>query len=151
MSTRRSVTTISQESDLVRPSHQARPNKLARVIVQLTPQTPSWSPPYPPQHPPMPYPPQFSYPYTCPPPPCLPPQMRGMPMIYPHYPYGTPPYPTWGTSQTSVFDRLAPLVQDRLSPLDLVIRDSSSKAARILTPKSRPIQQMGIGRELPNL
>jgi hypothetical protein len=31
------------------------------------------------------------------------------------YPFGMPQYPAWGAPQTSVFDRLAPPVQDRLS------------------------------------
>jgi hypothetical protein len=46
------------------------------------------------------------------PPPYVPNQMWGMPP----YPYGMPQYPTWGTLQTFVFDRLTPPVQDRLSP-----------------------------------
>jgi hypothetical protein len=33
----------------------------------------------------------------------------------PPYPFGMPQYPAWGAPQTSVFDRLAPPVQDRLS------------------------------------
>jgi hypothetical protein len=33
----------------------------------------------------------------------------------PPYPFGMPQYPAWGAPQTSVFDRLAPLIQDRLS------------------------------------
>jgi hypothetical protein len=33
----------------------------------------------------------------------------------PPYPFGMPQYPAWGAPQTSVFNRLAPPVQDRLS------------------------------------
>jgi hypothetical protein len=33
----------------------------------------------------------------------------------PPYSFGIPQYPAWGAPQTSVFDRLAPPVQDRLS------------------------------------
>jgi hypothetical protein len=33
----------------------------------------------------------------------------------PPYPFGMPQYPAWGAPQTSVFDRLAPPVQDQLS------------------------------------
>jgi hypothetical protein len=51
------------------------------------------------------------YPYTYLPPPYVPNQMWGMPP----YPFGMPQYPAWGAPQTSVFDRLAPPVQDRLS------------------------------------
>jgi hypothetical protein len=50
------------------------------------------------------------YPYAYIPPPYVPNQMWGMPP----YPLGMPQYPAWGAPQTSVFDRLAPPVQDRL-------------------------------------
>jgi hypothetical protein len=33
----------------------------------------------------------------------------------PPYPFGMPQYPAWGAPQTSVFNRLAPPMQDRLS------------------------------------
>jgi hypothetical protein len=71
--------------------------------VQLRPNIPTWTPP--PPYPSMPYP------YTYLPPPYDPNQMWGMPP----YPFGMPQYPAWGAPQTSVFDRLAPPVQDRLS------------------------------------
>jgi hypothetical protein len=51
------------------------------------------------------------YPYTYLPPPYVPNQMWGMPP----YPFGMQQYPAWGAPQTSVFDMLAPPVQDRLS------------------------------------
>jgi hypothetical protein len=71
--------------------------------VQLRPNIPTWTPP--PPYPPMPYP------YTYLPPPYVLNQMWGMPP----YPFGMPQYPAWGALQTSVFNRLAPPVQDRLS------------------------------------
>jgi hypothetical protein len=71
--------------------------------VQLRPNIPAWTPP--PPYPPMPYP------YTYMPPPYVPNQMWGMPP----YSFGMPQYPAWGAPQTSVFDRLAPSIQDRLS------------------------------------
>jgi hypothetical protein len=71
--------------------------------VQVRPNIPAWTPP--PPYPPMPYP------YTYLPPPYVPNQMWGMPP----YPFGMPQYPAWGAPQTSVFERLAPPVQDRLS------------------------------------
>jgi hypothetical protein len=71
--------------------------------VQVRPNIPTWTPP--PPYPPMPYP------YTYLPPSYVPNQMWGMPP----YPFGMPQYPAWGAPQTSVFNRLAPPVQDRLS------------------------------------
>jgi hypothetical protein len=69
----------------------------------LRPNIPAWTPP--PPYPPMPYP------YTYMPPPYVPNQMWGMPP----YSFGMPQYPAWGAPQTSVFNRLAPPAQDRLS------------------------------------
>jgi hypothetical protein len=60
--------------------------------------------------PPLPYPP-LPYPYTYIPPPYAPSHMWNMPQ----YLFGMPQYPAWGAPQTSVFNRLAPPVQDRLS------------------------------------
>jgi hypothetical protein len=71
--------------------------------VQLRPNIPTWTPP--PPYPPMPYP------YTYLSPPYVPNQMWGMPP----YLFGMPQYPAWGALQPSVFNRLAPPVQDRLS------------------------------------
>ena len=51
------------------------------------------------------------YSYTYIPPPYVPNQMWGMPP----YPFGMPQYPAWRAPQTSVLNRLAPPVQDRLS------------------------------------
>jgi hypothetical protein len=69
----------------------------------VRPNIPTWTPP--PPYPPMPYP------YTYLPPPYVLNQMSSMPP----YPFGMPQCPAWGAPQTSVFDRLAPPVQDRLS------------------------------------
>jgi hypothetical protein len=64
---------------------------------------PAWTPP-------PPYTPvTYRYVYI-PPPPYVPNQMWGAP-----YPFGMPQYPAWGAPQSSIFDRLAPPVQDRLS------------------------------------
>jgi hypothetical protein len=82
------------------PPHQSE--EMKGHIVQLRPNIPAWTPP---PYPPMPYP------YTYLPPPYVPNQMWGMPP----YPFGMPQYPAWGAPQTSVFDRLTPPVQDRLS------------------------------------
>jgi hypothetical protein len=83
------------------PPHQSE--KMEGHTVQLRPNIPTWAPL--PPYPPMPYP------YAYIPPPYVPNQMWGMPP----YPLGMPQYPAWGAPQTSVFDRLAPPVQDRLS------------------------------------
>jgi hypothetical protein len=83
------------------PPHQSE--EMKGHMVQLRPNIPTWTPP--PPYPPMPYP------YTYLPPPYVPNQMWGMPP----YPFGMPQYPAWGAPQTSVFNRLAPPVQDRLS------------------------------------
>jgi hypothetical protein len=83
------------------PPHQSE--EMKGHIVQLRPNIPTWTPP--PPYPPMPYP------YTYIPPPYVPNQMWGMPP----YSFGMPQYPAWGAPQTSVFNRLAPPVQYRLS------------------------------------
>jgi hypothetical protein len=70
--------------------------------VQLRPNIPAWTPPPPYTHVP--------YQYTYMPPPYVPSQMWGMPP----YPFGMPQYPAWGAPQTSVFNRVAPPVRDRL-------------------------------------
>jgi hypothetical protein len=94
----------------IREQHQVRPigpphqsEEMEGHTVQLRPNIPTWTPP--PPYPPMPYP------YTNIPPPYVPNQMWGMPP----YLFGMPQYPAWGEPQTSVFNRLAPPVQDRLS------------------------------------
>jgi hypothetical protein len=61
------------------------------------------------------------YPYTYMPPPYVPNQMWGMPP----YPVGMLQYPAWGAPQTSVFNRLAPPVQDRLNTADVVIQENN--------------------------
>jgi hypothetical protein len=83
------------------PPHQSE--EMKGHTVQLRPNIPAWTPP--PLYPPMPYP------YTYMPPPYVPNQMWGMPP----YSFGLPHYPAWGAPQTSVFNRLAPPAQDRLS------------------------------------
>jgi hypothetical protein len=83
------------------PPHQSE--EMKGHTVQLRPNIPTWTPP--PPYPSMPYP------YTYLPPPYVPNQMWGMPP----YPFGMPQYPAWRAPQTSIFDRLAPPVQDRLS------------------------------------
>jgi hypothetical protein len=83
------------------PPHQSE--EMKGHTVQLRPNIPAWTPP--PSYPPMPYP------YTYMPPPYVLNQMWGMPP----YSFGMPQYPTWGAPQTSVFNRLAPTAQDRLS------------------------------------
>jgi hypothetical protein len=83
------------------PPHQSE--EMKGHTVQLRPNIPTWTPP--PPYPSMPYP------YTYLPPPYVPNQMWGMPP----YPFGMPQYPAWGAPQTSVFDRLAPPIQDQLS------------------------------------
>jgi hypothetical protein len=83
------------------PPHQSE--RTGGHNVQLRPNVPTWTPP-------LPYTP-MSYHYAyIPPPPYIPNQMWGMPP----YPFGTPQYSTWGAPQSSVFDKLTPLVQDRL-------------------------------------
>jgi hypothetical protein len=94
----------------VHEQHQVRPigpphqsEEMKGHTMQLRPNIPAWTPP--PPYPPMPYP------YTYMPPPYVPNQMWGMPP----YSFGMPQYPAWGAPQTSVFNRLAPPAQDRLS------------------------------------
>jgi hypothetical protein len=83
------------------PPHQSE--EMKGHTMQLRPNIPAWAPP--PPYPPMPYP------YTYMPPPYVPNQMWGMPP----YLFEMPQYPAWGAPQTSVFNRLAPPAQDRLS------------------------------------
>jgi hypothetical protein len=80
------------------PPH--RSEEMEGHTVQLRPNIPTCTPP--PPYPPMPYP------YTYLPPPYVLNQMWGMPP----YRFGMPWYPAWGAPQTSVFNRLAPPVQD---------------------------------------
>jgi hypothetical protein len=94
----------------IREQHQVRPTgpphqseEMEGHTVQMRPNIPTWTPP--PPYPPMPYR------YTYIPPPYVLHQMWGMPP----YPFGMPQYPTWGAPQTSIFNRLAPPIQDRLS------------------------------------
>jgi hypothetical protein len=86
---------------LIGPPHQSE--EMKGHTVQLRPNIPTWTPP--PPYPPM------TYPYTYIPPPYAPNQMWGMSP----YSFGMPQYPAWGAPQTSVFNRLAPPIQDRLS------------------------------------
>jgi hypothetical protein len=99
-------------------------------IVQLRPNIPTWTPP-------PPYP-SMSYPYTYLPPPYVPNQMWGMPP----YPFGMPQYPAWGAPQTSVFDRLAPPVQDRLSAAESGHQAQAQQDCRTTRPP-RPTNQAG--------
>jgi hypothetical protein len=80
------------------PPHQSE--EMEGHTVQLRSNIPIWTPP--PPYPPM------SYSYTYLPTPYVPNQMWGMPP----YPFGMPQYPASGAPQTSVFNRLAPPVQD---------------------------------------
>jgi hypothetical protein len=97
----RSPTQERQQIRSIGPPHQSE--KTEDYTVQLRPNMPALTPPLP--YLPMPYP------YTYIPPPYGPSHMWNMPQ----YPFGMPQYPTWGAPQTSVFNRLAPQVQDRLS------------------------------------
>jgi hypothetical protein len=98
--------------------------------VQLRPNIPSWTPP--PLYPPMPYP------YTYMPPPYVPNQMWGMPP----YSFGMPQYPAWGAPQTSVFDRLALPVQDRLSAAESGHQTQAQQDCRTTWPP-RPTNPAG--------
>jgi hypothetical protein len=97
----RSPTQKRQQIRPIGPSHQSE--KTEGHTVQLRPNVPAWTPP-------LPYLP-MSYQYTYIPSPHAPNQMWSMPP----YPFGMPQYPAWAAPQTSVFNRLAPPVQDRLS------------------------------------
>jgi hypothetical protein len=78
------------------------------------------------------------YPYTYLPPPYIPNQMWGMPP----YPFGMPQYPAWRAPQTSVFDRLAPPVQDQLSAAQSDHQAQSQQECRSTRPQ-RPTNPAG--------
>jgi hypothetical protein len=99
--------------------------------VQLRPNIPTWTPP--PPYPPMPYP------YAYIPPPYVPNQMWGMPP----YPLGMPQYPAWRAPQTSVFDRLAPPVQDRLGAAQSGHQTQAQQNYRTTRPQ-RPTNPIGV-------
>jgi hypothetical protein len=99
-------------------------------IVQLRPNIPTWTPP--PPYPPMPYP------YTYIPTPYIPNQMWGMPP----YPFGMPQYHALGTPQTSVFNRLAAPVQDRLSAAQSGHQTRAQQDCRSTRPQ-RPTNPVG--------
>jgi hypothetical protein len=82
------------------------------------------------------------YPYTYLPPPYVPNQMWGMPP----YPFGMPQYPAWGAPQTSVFERLAPPVQDRLSAAQFGHQVQAQQEYRSTRPQ-RPTNPAG--RHMP--
>jgi hypothetical protein len=110
------------------PPHQSE--EMKGHTVQLRPNIPTWTPP-------PPYP-SMSYPYTYLPPPYVPNQMWGMPP----YPFGMPQYPVWGAPQTSVFDRLAPPVQDRLSDAESDHQAQAQQDCRTTRPP-RPTNPAG--------
>jgi hypothetical protein len=58
----------------------------------------------------------------------------------PPYPLGMPQYPAWGAPQTSVFDRLAPLVQDRLGAAQSGHQTQAQQDCRTTRPQ-RPTNQ----------
>jgi hypothetical protein len=111
------------------PPHQSE--EMKGHTVQLRPTIPTWTPP--PPYSPM------SYPYTYIPPPYVPNQMWGMPS----YTFGMPQYPTWGAPQTSIFNRLAPPVQDRLSAAQ--IRSPGTSPTRLLNYYASKADQSGRG------
>jgi hypothetical protein len=80
----------------------------------------------------------MQYPYANIPTPYVPNQMWGMPP----YPLGMPQYPTWGALQTSVFDRLAPPVQDRLSATQSGHQTQAQQDCRTTRPQ-RPTNPAG--------
>jgi hypothetical protein len=90
-----------QQVRLIGPPHKSE--KMEGHTIQLRPNIPAWTPPPPCL--------LMPYQYTYVPPPYASNQMWGMPP----YPFGMPRYPAWGAPQASVFNRLAPPVQDRLS------------------------------------
>jgi hypothetical protein len=90
-----------QQVRSIRLPHQSE--KTEGHTVQLRPNVPAWTPPLPCL--------PMSYTYTYIPPPYAPNQIWSMPP----YPFGMSEYPAWGAPRTSVFNRLAPPVQDRLS------------------------------------
>jgi hypothetical protein len=110
------------------PPHQSE--KMEGHTVQLRPNIPTWTPPL--SYPPMPYP----YAYITPP--YVPNQMWGMPP----YPLGMPQYPAWGAPQTSVFDRLAPPVRDRLGATQSGHQTQAQQDCRTTRPQ-RPTNPVG--------
>jgi hypothetical protein len=60
----------------------------------------------------------------------------------PPYPFGMPQYPAWGAPQTSVFDRLAPSVQDRLSATESGHQAQAQQDCRTTRPP-RPTNPAG--------
>jgi hypothetical protein len=78
------------------------------------------------------------YQYACVLPPYALNQMWGMPP----YPFGMPQYPTWGAPQVSVFNRLAPPVQDRLSATQSDHHAQAQQDCRITRPQ-RPTNPTG--------
>jgi hypothetical protein len=121
----------------IREQHQVRPigiphqsEEMEGHTVQLRPNIPTWTPP--PSYPPM------SYPYTYIHPPYVPNQMWGMPP----YPFGMPQYPAWGAPQTSVFNRLAPPVQDQLSAAQSGHKAQAQHDCRTARPQ-RPTNPVG--------
>jgi hypothetical protein len=72
------------------------------------------------------------------PPPYVPNQMWGMPP----YPLGMPQYPAWGAPQTNVFNRLAPLVQDRLGAAQFDHQTQSQQDCQTTRPQ-RPTNLVG--------
>jgi hypothetical protein len=110
------------------PPHQSE--EMEGHTVQLRPNIPTWTPP--PPYSPMPYP------YTYLPPPYVPNQMWGMPP----YPFGMPKYPAWRAPQTSVFNRLAPPVQDRLSVAQSSHKTHAQQDCRSTRPQ-RPTNPAG--------
>jgi hypothetical protein len=98
--------------------------------LQLRPSVPPWapSPPYP----------LVPYQYTYIPPPYVSNQMWSMPP----YPFVMPQYPVWGAPQTSVFDRLAPPAQDRLSAPQSGPQAQAQQDCRTIRPQ-RPTNTAG--------
>jgi hypothetical protein len=78
------------------------------------------------------------YQYTDLPPPYVPNQMWGMPP----YPFGMPQYPAWGAPQTSVSNRLAPPIQDRLSVAQFGHQTQAQQDCRSAWPQ-RPTNPAG--------
>jgi hypothetical protein len=60
----------------------------------------------------------------------------------PPYPFGMPQYPAWGAPQTSVFDGLAPPVQDRLSAAESGYHAQAQQDCRTTRPP-RPTNPTG--------
>jgi hypothetical protein len=114
----------TQERQQIRPigpPHQSE--RTGGHNVQLRPNAPAWTPP--PPHTPM----SCHY-IDIPPLPYILNQMWGVPP----YPFGIPQYPAWGAPQSSVFDRLTPLVQDRLRALQSGPRAQAQQDCRATRP-----------------